>query len=258
MVASDAVMPTSGTRPRAVRSRASASISDSPLPKRLILRWTICRVAKPWRPEERDDLIVEHPLHLVRDAGQAGEPGPADLHGDSRRGADRVRQRLGAFGKQGLDPVPLGHHAVPPGEHRLDRSSDAASSTRPTPATAASASRVRSSWVGPRPPLVRIRSARPIAVLKTAMFSARSSPSAEWKWTGDSESSERLAEPLAVRVERLAADQFAADRDDFRLHPVRPSRFRPRCSQEDPSLTAETNPSRQEHPVSIETSPLDR
>ena len=38
MVESCAVMPTSGTRPRAVRSMAWASISDSPLPKRLILR----------------------------------------------------------------------------------------------------------------------------------------------------------------------------------------------------------------------------
>ena len=38
MVESWAVMPTSGTRPRAVRSIAWASISDSPLPNRLILR----------------------------------------------------------------------------------------------------------------------------------------------------------------------------------------------------------------------------
>ena len=63
-------------------------------------------------------------------------------------------------------------------------SSASGSSTSGTPATRASASRVRSSWVGPSPPLIRTRSARPVATLKAATFSSRSSPSVVWKWTG--------------------------------------------------------------------------
>ena len=98
-------------------------------------------------------------------------------------------------------------------------SSEPASSTSGTPAAFARASRVRSSWVGPSPPVITTRSARSNANRNAWTFSARSSLTVVWNRTGDPDRGQPPAEPLAVRVERLPADQLAADRDDLGFHP---------------------------------------
>ena len=138
------------------------------------------------------------------------------------RRADRVGQRLGTLGEQGLDPVPLGHRPVAAGEHRRDRLQRGgvldqrhAGHLRPGPR---GSGRPGS---GPRPPVTTTRSARPAATRNAATFSSRSSPSVVWKRTGMPSRAELAAEPLAVRVERLPADELAADRDDLGLHGCR-------------------------------------
>ena len=137
-------------------------MSDSPLPNRLILWWTITRVDQPSLAEPGDHLLVEHDLHLGRDAGQAGDDRPAEPHPDprarSRRGSAAARRRRGtAPGRGSARPsAGSGGRTWP-----AIASSDAGSSTSGTPATCARASRVRSSWVGPSPPVITTRSARP-------------------------------------------------------------------------------------------------
>ena len=79
------------------------------------------RSTQPGLPQPGDDLFLEHQLHFVRDAGQAGDRRPADLHPDAGCRPDRVRQRLGSLGKERLDAVALGHHAIAAGKHGGDR-----------------------------------------------------------------------------------------------------------------------------------------
>src|SRR4051812_43351241 len=61
---------------------------------------------------------------------------------------------------------------------------EASSRIRSTPATAARASRVRSSWVGPRPPLARTIWARCVAMRKVLILSSSSSATVVCQATG--------------------------------------------------------------------------
>ena len=184
MVASEAVMPTSGTRPRAVRSGARSSASDSPRPKRLIVQ---LRTTLPASPEERSRGASSRSNIAFSSRGTPG------------RQATRARPSL--IQMPGAVPVGLGRISDPSGMSawmrlrsgmgRLRRAKRASiirrassSWTRPTPAAFASASRVRSSCVGPSPPLETTSSERPEAALKAAMLSSRSSPSTVVNRTG--------------------------------------------------------------------------
>ncbi len=69
--------------------------------------------------------------------------------------------------------------------------SDPSSSTRSVPANRAKASRVRSSAVGPRPPLAITTSARSTACRNTTTFSSRSSATVVWQTTRMPRSSNR-------------------------------------------------------------------
>ena len=60
----------------------------------------------------------------------------------------------------------------------------AASSSSGAPPRAASTSRVRSSAVGPRPPVARTKSARPVAMRNASMPASRVSGAVVWKATG--------------------------------------------------------------------------
>ena len=99
-------------------------------------------------------------------------------------------------------------------------SSDIGSSTSSTPATAASTSRVRSSCVGPRPPVARTRSARSQAARKHVDVVVEVVGDGGVEADGDADLGEPAAEPLAVGVEVLAAGEFAADGEDFGFHVV--------------------------------------
>ena len=114
-------MPTSGSRPRAVRSSACASMSDSPLPKRLILRWTMTRSTKPsWRSR---GTTCSRNISFISDGTPGRQANAARPILIQMPGA--VPTGLGSgsapCGKEGLDAVSLGHHAVAAGEHRRDR-----------------------------------------------------------------------------------------------------------------------------------------
>ncbi len=122
IVESCAVMPTSGTRPRAVRSMACASMSDSPLPNRLILRWTMHAIdpagsgAAAGRPAPGTSVSFRE----GRRAGRRPWSRPIFIQ---MPGAvpTRVGKRLGPPRKKRLDAVSLGHRAIAAGEHRRDR-----------------------------------------------------------------------------------------------------------------------------------------
>jgi len=48
------------------------------------------------RQEARDDLLFEHAVELVRDAGGEEKPGLADVESKAAGGADRVVESLGS------------------------------------------------------------------------------------------------------------------------------------------------------------------
>ncbi len=212
-------MPTSGSRPRAVRSIACDSMSDSPLPKRLILRCTMIVLDEALLPQPGHHLLAKHELHLRGYAGKTGERRPADLHPDAGRRADRVgkrprppRERRPECGFARSSPgcagrtsprSPRATRGARPGKHqRIRRAPHASGHPESGPGR---------------------RSRRPdrlarVAARNTATWSARTSPRVVCKRDRDTQVRKLPAEPLAVGIERLTADQLAADRDDFSPH----------------------------------------
>ena len=66
-------------------------------------------------PEARRDLLLPHLLHLVGDAGHAGDLLAVVLDEPAGRGADRVVDGAGRRDQRRLLDVHLRHRAVPPG-----------------------------------------------------------------------------------------------------------------------------------------------
>ena len=84
-------------------------------------------------------------------------------------------------------------------KNRSMNSSDGSWSTSSTPASCARASRVRSSSVGPSPPVISTMSARSAAMRNAWTFSSRSSATVVCQWTGmPSSASSRLSHWLLV------------------------------------------------------------
>ena len=72
-------------------------------------------------PQPGDDLLLEHQLHLGGTPGRqatVARPIRIQMPGAVPTGFGK---RLGPLGKERLDAVPLGHHAIAAGEHRGDR-----------------------------------------------------------------------------------------------------------------------------------------
>ena len=94
----------------------------------------------------------------------------------------------------------------------------ASSWTRSTPVAAAMASRVRSSAVGPRPPVATTKSARSIAARKTATLFVEVVADGGVESDVDAQLGEPLAEPLAIGVQPLAGGELVANGNDFGVH----------------------------------------
>ena len=93
------------------------------------------------------------------------------------------------------------------------------------PVAAAAASRVRSSAVGPSPPVAITTSARESASRNADSRSARSSASVVARRDLDPGVEQPLGEPERVRLGAQRPEQLAADRQDLRLHGAgRPAR----------------------------------
>ena len=109
--------------------------------------------------------------------------------------------------------------ARPRRANRLRMWASAASScTSSTPAAAAMASRVRSSAVGPSPPVATTTSARSIAVRNDGDVGLQVVGHGRVKGHRDAQLAQPLAEPLAVGVQPLAAGQLVANGNDFGTH----------------------------------------
>ena len=89
-----------------------------------------------------------------------------------------LRDDGGADGHVGLAGVVGRHGAAPGPEEPGDELDDLWSRTSSTPMTSAMASRVMSSWVGPRPPQTMIPSLRASAVRKASTMRSWLSPTA--------------------------------------------------------------------------------
>ena len=88
--------------------------------------------------------------------------------------------------------------------------------------TSAIASRVMSSWVGPRPPHTMTPSLRASAVRKASTIRSWLSPTAWWKCESDAERGQVLTQPLRVGVGDLAEQELGADRHDLDPHVAQP------------------------------------
>jgi hypothetical protein len=165
-----------------------------------------------------DDLLVEHDVHLGGDPRHAADDRPADRHPEPGGGPDPVRQRLGTEGDERLDPVPLGHRALAPGEEgrdgverprvldqrdaRHERQGVAGQVVLRRPQPAGHQHEVRPSGRHPEcgDILVEVVAQRGVEVDR------------------DPHPPEHPAEPLAVRIEPLSAHQLTTDRNDFGDH----------------------------------------
>ena len=83
-----------------------------------------------------------------------------------------------------------------------------------------STSRVKSSCVGPSPPVANTRAARRAGDAKRFDVGVQVIGNRGVPADGDADLGKSLAEPLTIRVEILPARQFAANRKDFALHRV--------------------------------------
>ena len=169
--------------------------------------------------EARQALPLEHRLQFVRRAGQQHGHGAGFLEPLAGRGAAIVGQDVGAFDDEGLALVDLGHV-------RAWRRRSAAPATSAISgwkislrsSAMATASRVTSSSVGPRPP-------ERITMGERAM---------DWRtWVGeavavvaddafgdhfDAEIVQLGGEVERVGVDAIACEHLAADGDDFGVH----------------------------------------
>ena len=127
--------------------------------------------------DPREDELLREPAVLHRDAGQRHELAPPEPHqrspGRCRTGSGRRRRRAGsgpAWRCWASSPARASGSA--PGWPRAR----ARAARAGTPMAAATTSAVRSSSVGPRPPLMTTRSEREVVSRSAAARSSRSSP----------------------------------------------------------------------------------
>ena len=115
-----------------------------------------------------------------------------------------------------LPAIDLGHLQAAPREPLLEPLDDRRLLDRAARrATSATASRVTSSSVGPRPPVRMTRSARSSARRKCSATSRRSSPTTVFARSSMPSDGETVGEEQRVGIEPRRAEQLAADRDDF-------------------------------------------
>ncbi len=125
IVASCTVIPTSGSRPRAVMSPSSSSQADSPNPKQFTRARRITRPPAPaatnrGRTQSANIGFISLGTPGRATTRQGGTPFPLQFEGDAGSGAARVGDDRRSPRKHRLDFVPLGHLPLPPREHRTD------------------------------------------------------------------------------------------------------------------------------------------
>ena len=198
-------------RRRAARRRGV----DSPMPK---VRSSVARTTRPPRGAPRSAAAPARPssagARAARRACRRRARGP--LEQEARRGADRVRQDLGALGEPGLasrcSRSSRGRRAE---EGRGSSRARASSSTSARPKACASTSVVRSSRVGPSPPDTSTTSLRSAARRKASIMSAGSSLHRGVETGLDVEAEQPIGQEGLVRIDDLAAQQLVADREDL-------------------------------------------
>ena len=163
-------MPTVGVRPRRIKSGSIDSIWLSPTPKQLIRRRRMTRRPPPKCADRRGDRFVPHLDHFGRHAGQAEHAARparrAHFQIDARRRAVWIEDHAAAGGKHRLHSFCCGIGRLRAGEHRPDMREAPSVEQQFPPVAWASASRVRSSAVGPSPPVATTTSARSIGLAK--------------------------------------------------------------------------------------------
>ena len=172
--------------------------------------------------QARQALPLEHGLQLVRRAGQQHGHRAGFLHPLAGRGAAVVGQDGGAFDHEGLALVDLRHLA--PGLAR--NAAPAPRRFRPNtpglrPSARATASRVTSSSVGPRPPERITMGERDRACRTASARRSRSSPITHLATTSTPRSFSSRGEIERIGVDALRRQHLRADRDDFRVHQTR-------------------------------------
>ena len=136
-------------------------------------------VAEAPLEESRQDPVAPHRAQLARRAREEDDDPPVGpIHPPAGRRAVRVRDRGRRRDEPGLLEVDLGQRIPRRSKRPRSQASRSGSIAGTSPTAAATASRVRSSGVGPRPPVATTRSAAARASPNAPVTSARSSGSA--------------------------------------------------------------------------------
>ena len=173
-------------------------------------------IGRPWK---RVGDRVEHRLHLAR------QPRARRRRSRARSPARRrAGSRSAPHPPEGTPSVPRSRRG-PSASKRLRNSPASQSiSSHGTPKAAATASRVMSSGVPPRPPVTKTYPARGLSARRNAAISSMSSRTAASRVTSRPMDGESPGEPGRVRVLDVARDDLVADGQDDRcrrrVHPV--------------------------------------
>ena len=164
------------------------------------------------------DGPLEHLGHLVGHARDRVDDLVA--HGADEAGCrpDGLGDDGGAHGHVGLARVVGRHGAAPGREEAGDASTMAWSRTSSTFMTSAMASRVMSSWVGPRPPHMMTPSLRASAVRRASVDAVVVVADGLVEVRRHAVGGQLVAQPGGVGVGDLAEQQLGAHRDDLDPH----------------------------------------
>ena len=170
------------------------------------------RVAEP-----RQDLVVPHRAHLARRPGQRDDTPPS---GRLTHQPGAVPFAFGSASADGMSQACLrlisGNGMPRRDQSPRSQASRSGSTAGVSPATAAIASRVRSSGVGPRPPVEMTRSARSRAVREARRDDVEVVGQGLDPGDRDPEPGQAPGELAGVRVAGLADRQLAADAQELR------------------------------------------
>ena len=201
---------------------SSSAIADSAIPvvRSVPDSTTLCSLPRA-RLDGRQQLLGQHAAHLARNAGHHRHPAaPFVLEPDAGRGAVAVGQHARAFGNLGLRAIRLretgcweiARASAPPAPPRsLRRASSRARRSR------AIAGLVRSSLVGPSPPVVITAPVRSSASRTARAISSGFVADGGSANDLDAARRERARDMGGVRVDREAQEQLVTDGDQLDL-----------------------------------------
>ena len=171
-------------------------------------------------PQVGQDGPLEHVLHLVGHAGHGVDDLVADRADQARRRAPGLRdhRRARPARAPGAGCSPASRRPRSANSSRMTSATASSGTSSTPPITAAIASRVTSSWVGPRPPVTMTASASSSSAPQRGLDAPDVVADLDLQQRPDAVQGEAIADPRRVGVVDLAEQELGADGEDVTAH----------------------------------------